>query len=149
MARERLSPALEQKALHIARSGLHLKADERGENLFDHSIKVASYAKTRGERIISYLHRVVDNSDITLKHLYSTGFSKEIIRALSCLSRRSGESEQGQIQRIKRNPLATRIKLYDLLCETKPETVESIPEPARKSFLHAREVVQIQLLAPS
>ena len=63
---------------------------------------------------IAVLHDVVEDSDITLEHLYSSGFSDRICQALKCLTHRPEQSYEEYIQIISRNYDAIRVKRKDL-----------------------------------
>ncbi len=60
------------------------------------------------------LHDVVEDSPITLLDLAQEGFSPEILEAVDCLTRRSGETHEAFIERLSHNALAVEVKLLDL-----------------------------------
>jgi hypothetical protein len=66
------------------------------------------------EQIVGILHDVVEDTPVTLDMLRKEGFSEEILDALSCVTKNEGEDYGDFINRVITNPLATRIKLYDL-----------------------------------
>jgi (p)ppGpp synthase/HD superfamily hydrolase len=67
------------------------------------------------ERVVAVLHDVLEDSPITPDQLRDEGFSKEVVAALECLTRREGETYEVFIERAKGNPLARRVKLADIV----------------------------------
>jgi hypothetical protein len=58
---------------------------------------------------------VVEDTDWTFERLAAEGFSQEIIAALRCVTKRSeNENYDDFIERVKKNPLATAVKINDL-----------------------------------
>jgi hypothetical protein len=67
------------------------------------------------DRIVGVLHDVVeDNKEYPISRLESLGYSKEILEALDCVTRRPEENYDDFVGRIKLNRMATRVKLADL-----------------------------------
>ena len=61
------------------------------------------------------LHDVVEDTSWTFEALAAEGFSDEIIAALRCVTKTSeNENYDAFIERIKKNPLATAVKINDL-----------------------------------
>ena len=89
--------------------------DKGGQPYILHPLRVMLKLESEEARIVAILHDVVeDNLDYPLSRLESLGYSKEILEAIDCLSRRSGEDYVHFVARIKPNPLATEVKLADL-----------------------------------
>lgn len=64
---------------------------------------------------VALLHDVVEDTNMTFKELEEQGFPAEIIDALKCLTHEEGVPYLGRyIEKIKKNPLARRVKLADL-----------------------------------
>jgi (p)ppGpp synthase/HD superfamily hydrolase len=79
--------------------------------------------------IVALLHDVVeDNEAWTLERLTAVGFSQEVVTAVDALSRRSDESYEAFIERIRPNPLAVRVKLADLRDNMNPLRLEKLTE---------------------
>jgi (p)ppGpp synthase/HD superfamily hydrolase len=70
--------------------------------------------ETVQERIVAILHYVVEDTPWTLAQLQAEGFSKEIIVAVDCLTKRPRESYRARVARAAGNPLARRVKAADL-----------------------------------
>ncbi|MDR6879790.1 GTP pyrophosphokinase [Bacillus sp. 3255] len=102
------------KAILLAAKAHDGQTDKGGNPYILHPIRLASKAVTTEESIVAVLHDVVEDSDMTLFDLKNEGFSLNVIEALDYLTRRADETYESFILRIKRNPLATKVKLLDL-----------------------------------
>jgi (p)ppGpp synthase/HD superfamily hydrolase len=70
--------------------------------------------KTNDERIVALLHDVVEDTEYTVEDLRKAGYSQKILRSLNCLTKRDGEEYDQFIKRVKRNPLARKVKIADI-----------------------------------
>jgi (p)ppGpp synthase/HD superfamily hydrolase len=70
--------------------------------------------KTNYERIVALLHDVVEDTEYTVEDLRKAGYSQKILRSLNCLTKRDGEEYDQFIKRVKRNPLARKVKVADI-----------------------------------
>jgi (p)ppGpp synthase/HD superfamily hydrolase len=91
------------------------QVDKGGQPYILHPLRVMLQLESDPERIVAVLHDVVeDNQEYTMSRLESLGYSREILEALDCLTRRPEENYNEFVGRIKLNRLATRVKLADL-----------------------------------
>ena len=79
-----------------------------------HPLRIMEKMDTEQLKIIAVLHDVVEDTNLSLLHLKSLGFDKEILEALDSLTRREDESYPEFIQRVKANPLAIKVKIEDI-----------------------------------
>ncbi|MGG1550284.1 GTP pyrophosphokinase [Paenibacillus ferrarius] len=119
------------KAILLAAKAHDGQEDKGGQPYILHPIRLASRAKSEEDAIVAVLHDVVEDSNITLFDLQKEGFSPSVIDALDCLTRRADESYEAFIQRIKLNPLATRVKMLDLEDNS---DVNRIPNPTKQDY---------------
>ena len=71
--------------------------------------------RTEEEKIVGVLHDVVEDTEWTFAQLAAEGFSQEVIDALQCVTKLSeNENYDDFIERVKKNPLATAVKINDL-----------------------------------
>lgn len=104
-----------QRAIEIATEAHRGKFDKSGKDYIGHPLRVMEMGRTEGERIVGVLHDVVEDSEWTFEMLLAEGFSKEIIDALRCLTKLSeNENYDNFIERVRKNPLATAVKINDL-----------------------------------
>jgi len=67
------------------------------------------------EQIVAVLHDVLEDTEVTSTDLQQQGFSSEVIQALHCLTKVDGENYPDFIDRVATNPLATKVKILDLI----------------------------------
>ena len=103
-----------EKAIEIAVEAHRGQLDKAGKIYILHPIRVMLRGQNETEMIVGILHDVVEDTPVTLDMLQLEGFSKEILDALSCITKEKGEDYGHFIDRILTNPLATQIKLYDI-----------------------------------
>lgn len=88
-----------------------------GESYIWHPIRVAQLGFNNNERIVGFLHDIVEDTDVTLENLAELKFSEEVIDAVALLTRHDDGSDaeyETYIRRIARNKLATEVKINDL-----------------------------------
>ena len=104
-----------QRAIEIATQAHKGQFDKAGNDYIGHPLRVMEMGKTDEEKIVGVLHDVVEDTSWTFEGLEAEGFSKEIIEALRCVTKTSeNENYDAFIERIKKNPLATAVKINDL-----------------------------------
>ena len=104
-----------QRAIEIATEAHQGQFDKAGNEYIGHPLRVMEMGATEEEKIVGVLHDVVEDSDWTFEALEAEGFSPEIISALRCVTKTSeNENYDDFIERVKKNPLATAVKINDL-----------------------------------
>lgn len=66
------------------------------------------------EQMVAVLHDAIEDSYLTPADLVSAAYPPEVVEAIECLSRRSGEAYSEYVERVAANDIARRIKLIDL-----------------------------------
>ena len=104
-----------KRAIEIAKQAHAGQVDKGGADYIEHPLRVMEMCETEEEKIVGILHDVVEDSDWTFEMLEAEGFSDEIVDALRCITRQSDDEDYDAfISRVMTNPLAVKIKLYDL-----------------------------------
>lgn len=104
-----------ERAIEIAKQAHAGQVDKGGADYIEHPLRVMEMCETEEEKIVGILHDVVEDSDWTFEMLEAEGFSDEIVDALRCITRQSDDEDYDAfISRVMTNPLAVKIKLYDL-----------------------------------
>lgn len=103
-----------EKAYKIAKRAHLGQVDKAGEDYIKHPEKVASFVKTDEEKVVAYLHDVIEDTELTLEDLYEYGFSKEVLEAVDIITKKGGENYQSYLNSVKKNKLARAVKLADL-----------------------------------
>lgn len=138
-----------EKAIHIATEAHTGQIDKAGMPYILHLFSVMQRGQTINEKIVGVLHDLVEDTTWTLDDLRQQGFSEEIIEAVRCITKTSDtEDYEVYLARVKSNPLALQVKLYDLqdnmnilrLTEIKENDVKRL----NKYLRVYRELVQYQ-----
>ena len=101
------------KIVHIAADALEGVKNKFGRNAIEHAVKVALSSTTEDEFVVSMLHDVIEDTDLTLDDL-KDDLTPEELTALGHITRRDGENYFDYIRRVSENELATKVKLLDL-----------------------------------
>ncbi len=101
-------------AYSIAKEAHKGQVDKAGVDYIEHPKKVASYVQTNEEKVVAYLHDIIEDTDVTLDDLRNYGFSEKIIVAVDVLTRKKGQAYQSYLEIVKSNELAKNVKLADL-----------------------------------
>ena len=89
--------------------------DKHGLPAIFHPLSVMIKCDTEEEMVVAVLHDVLEDTDWIVTDLdFYLDLSQEQIDALISLTRRAEEKYEDYIQRVKRNKLATKVKLKDL-----------------------------------
>ena len=103
-----------EKAIKLALKIHTGQVDKAGKPYILHPLRLMLNFSSDDEMITALMHDVVEDGDITLADLENLGFSKNVVSAIDCLTKRDNESYEAFIKRINQNPLAKKIKIEDL-----------------------------------
>ena len=104
-----------ERAIEIATEAHRGQFDKAGNDYIGHPLRVMDMGRTEEEKIVGVLHDVVEDTEWTFAQLAAEGFSQEVIDALQCVTKLSeNENYDDFIERVKKNPLATAVKINDL-----------------------------------
>lgn len=120
------------KAIDIAVKCHSGQLDKAGELYILHPMRMMMKMKTEEEKITAVLHDVVEDSDVTINDLRKEGFSERILKAVDALTKRDGESYKKSIERVKKNPLAIKVKVADFEDNMDISRLKRITENDRK-----------------
>ena len=106
------------KALHVAVQAHTSQLDKSGHAYFFHPVSIARALALDGfssdHQIVALLHDVVEDTPTTLDDLKKEGFGDKILSAVDAITKRKGESYEAYLSRVMKNPLACKVKMYDL-----------------------------------
>lgn len=139
-----------ERAIGIARQAHDGQVDKGGADYIGHPLRVMERGENEEQKIVGVLHDVVEDSDWTFEMLEEEGFTPDIIEALKCLTKVSeDENYDDFIARVMTNPLAVKIKLYDIEDNLDVSRLDSLTDAdvARcKKYLHARDRLKAELI---
>ena len=101
-------------AYKIAKNAHKGQIDRAGVDYIKHPETVASFVTTDEEKIVAYLHDVIEDTNVTLKELKTYGFSEAILEAIDIITKKKGQTYQNYLELVKTNELARIVKLADL-----------------------------------
>ncbi|SDI60435.1 HD domain-containing protein [Streptococcus equinus] len=101
-------------AHEIAKRAHKGQVDKAGAPYILHPETVASFVTKDDEKIVAYLHDVIEDTPCQLRDLENAGFSSEIIKAVDLLTRKTSQSYKQYLKLVKTNELARVVKLADL-----------------------------------
>ena len=90
----------------------------------NHPIAVADMLSTDKEKILAYLHDVIEDTSITFDDLLFAGANNNCLEALMLLTHVINEDYKHYIQKICTNKLATKVKLADMFHNMSTSTSE-------------------------
>jgi (p)ppGpp synthase/HD superfamily hydrolase len=104
------------KAIALAANVFENKTDKSEQPYILHCLRVMNGVDQNDSELmqIAILHDVVEDTDITLQYLSSTGFSTRVIVALNLLTHKETDTYEDYIKGIATNKDAVAVKLSDL-----------------------------------
>jgi (p)ppGpp synthase/HD superfamily hydrolase len=102
------------RAIEIALEAHAGQTDKTGEPYYLHSNRVAAAVSSVEEKIVAYLHDVVEKGGWSLERLKAEGFTDAVVAAVEALTKREDESDETFVRRAAANRLARTVKEADL-----------------------------------
>ena len=103
-----------ERAIELAIKHHKGQVDKAGQPYILHPLRLMMSVDKNDEKIVAVMHDIVEDTEITLNDLQNEGFTKKVIDAIECVTKRKGEDYESFIDRISQNSLATKVKLADL-----------------------------------
>lgn len=132
-----------ERAIEIAAAAHAGQVDKGGEPYIFHPLKVMLRMTTEQERIAAVLHDVIEDTSVTIEQLRSEGFTDEVLRALTALTKLSGESRLEAAKRAAIDPIARIVKLAD---NAENMDLSRIPNPTYSDFQRLEEYIAVRAL---
>ena len=88
--------------------------DKSGLPYVFHPFHIAEQMKDEDTVTAALLHDVVEDTSVTIDDLKNYGFSEEVISAVAALTHDPDTDYMDYIARVKKNPIASAVKLEDL-----------------------------------
>lgn len=103
-----------EDAVAIAALAHRGQQDKAGAPYLLHPLRLLLRMDSELAMMAAVLHDVVEDTTWTLEQLREAGFPEAVLAAVDCLTRRSHESYDAFIDRIRQNPIARQVKIADL-----------------------------------
>lgn len=115
------------------------QVDKAGKSYILHPLRVMLMGKTIEEQIVGVCHDLFEDTSITYRALEHQ-FNKTVADAVAAMSRDYGEQAYEEtymdfIERVAKNELARKVKLYDLADNMDYDRLSELPEVDRKKLL--------------
>lgn len=107
------------------------QVDKGGIEYWRHPHCVAQMCKGRNEKIVAYLHDVVEDTSITVELLKLYGFSDKIIKSVKAITHNKSEDYETYMQQVMTDKTAMIVKLADLRHNSE---LFRIPNPTEKDI---------------
>lgn len=119
------------------------QVDKSGIPYIYHPIHLAEQMSDEITVCVALLHDVAEDTDITLDKLSGMGFPCEVIRALELLTHNDDTPYLDYIREIKKNPIATAVKLADLKHNSDSTRLTVIDEKAQKRIEKYKNAIEL------
>lgn len=120
-----------EKAIAMALTAHEGKLDKGGNAYILHPLRIMNAMETDEEKQVALLHDVVEDSNITIQQLKENGFPAKVLKAVVLLTKTENQDYEKYIAAIKKNPLATKVKLADLKDNMNLTRLKKITEAAK------------------
>ncbi len=114
---------LSERAASICRRAHEGQKDRGGKPYAQHPIAVALMCNLEEERIVAYLHDVIEDTSFTLEQLIAEGMPEWVIDSVLRLSKDRSDpsySYRNYLAEIKRDPIARAVKIADMVHNSDP-----------------------------
>ena len=102
-----------------------------------HPLRVANCFNDTVRKTIAILHDVVEDTELNLEDL---SFPKSVLEAVDSMTKRTGEKHFDYIKRVKKNELATEIKIADIV-DNLSDTLAVQPKSMIKRYNKSLEIL--------
>lgn len=131
------------KAMRFSYEAHEGQYDKNGIPYIFHPYHLAEQMNDEASICVALLHDVVEDTDYTIEDIAALGFSEEVVAAIACLTKPEHMPYMDYIRKIKRNPLATKVKLADLDHNSDISRLPEISEKAMQRVRKYREAKEI------
>ena len=123
---------LTKKALKLCFESHKEQVDKSGMPYVFHPFHLAEQMTDEATTVVALLHDVVEDTAISFEDLEKQGFSDEIMDALKLLTHDKNIPYMDYVAEIKKNTIATKVKLADLKHNSDLTRLSVVDEKALK-----------------
>lgn len=105
---------LTQKAMKMCYEAHQGQFDKGGVPYVFHPMHIAEQMDTEEEICVALLHDVLEDTNYTVEDICALGFPDSVIEAINCITRPKGMDYIEYIKQVKKNNIATKVKLADI-----------------------------------
>ncbi len=133
----------EQLAKDLATERHQGQFDKSGEPYINHPKRVADGVKTPEEKMVAWLHDILEDTNTTADELLELGFSLDVVKAVQALTKEPGETRISAAHRTAANRIAVAVKLSDL---TDNMNLDRLPKITEKDLARQEEYKKVKLI---
>ena len=109
-----------EEQLHLAKDVAHMAHDgqtrrDRTTPYIRHVEDVVQRCDDPTEKVVAWLHDVIEDSGHSVDSLLNLGFSFEVVGAVDSVTKKEGESYHNFVARARRNIVGRSVKLHDIM----------------------------------
>ncbi len=119
-------------ALNICFDAHKEQKDKSGLPYVFHPFHLAEQMETEETTIVALLHDVIEDTVITLEDLKADGFSDAVLEAIALMTHSDDVDYMAYVKEIKKNPIATAVKLADLRHNSDLSRLDIVDDKALK-----------------
>ena len=138
-----LYTTLTKKAMKIAFEAHKNQSDKNRIPYIYHPVHLAEQMDCEDSICVALLHDVVEDTSMTFEDLQVEGFSGEIINALKLLTHDDAVPYMEYVKEIRKNPIATKVKLADLRHNSDLTRLDEVNEKALKRVEKYKEAIKL------
>ena len=121
---------LTKKALRLCFDSHKEQTDKTGLPYVFHPFHLAEQMDDELSTVCALLHDVVEDTEITLNDLEAMGFPSAVTEVLALLTHAPEVPYMDYVAKIKTNPVATKVKIADLLHNSDLSRLDIVDERA-------------------
>jgi len=118
-------------AIKVATEAHKGQLDKGGNPYILHPQAVAALLENTENKIVAYLHDVIEDTDVTLDELEKLGFTYRIVNSVRILTKSKDISYDDYLKSVKKDSNAWHVKMADIRHNM---DISRIPEPTAKDF---------------
>lgn len=119
---------------------------DKGEHPYiEHPLRVMKGVESIDEKVVAVLHDVLEDCQVSRKELVKEGIPDNLVRKLEILCKGKNEKYFDYIDRIKADPITTKVKLSDLKDNMNLERLKEVTDKDIKrleKYKKAKEILE-------
>ena len=102
------------EALNLVANHFRGITDKSGSPYVLHCIRAMMTVESLDAKMVAVMHDLIEDTPMTLAQLRTKGFSEQVVNGVDLVTHKDGVSYPDYIVAIKKNSIATEVKLADL-----------------------------------
>lgn len=133
---------LEELAFETAKEAHAGQTDKAGLDYILHPLQVAAEVTTDEEKAVALLHDIIEDTDVTASELLAKGLPDNVVEAVEALTKKHNQNYAAYMAGVKKNRLATAVKLADLKHNSDLSRLEKITQKDRERAEKYRKAIE-------